>query len=280
MSKNNKLGYYPNLGERLLIHISKLIGKFFSFNNFFINQVVQSINLTSYIKFNDQKIFFKTGHNRLNWRVKSFYEEEPLMIEWLNTFNENDIFLDIGANVGTYSLPAISKSKFVYACELDPKNNSILFENILLNNFQDKCLILNFGLNENNSIEEIYYRDNSVGDALQSIARKQVIPTLENNPFKMKQILFSLDFIFENFKLIKPNKIKIDVDGNEMRVFKGGEKTILSADEIYYEDNGLDEDNFIIKKILVNNFKIHKEKSANRNVNDNLIRNIIFKKIN
>lgn len=280
MSKNEKLGYYPNLGERILIRISKLVGQFFSFNNFFINQVVQSINLTNYIVFNNQKIFFRTGHNRLNWRVKSFYDEEPLMIEWLNTFNENDIFLDIGANVGTYTLPAISKSKFVYACELDPKNNSILFENILLNNFQDKCLILNFGLNENNSIEEIFYRDNSVGDALQSIARKQVIPTLENNPFKMKQILFSLDFIFENFQLSKPNKIKIDVDGNELRVFKGGEKTILSADEIYYEDNGLDEDNFIIKKILENNFKIHEEKSANRNVNDNLIRNIVFKKIN
>ena len=280
MSKNEKLGYYPNLGERILIRISKLVGQFFSFNNFFINQVVQSINLTNYIVFNNQKIFFRTGHNRLNWRVKSFYDEEPLMIEWLNTFNENDIFLDIGANVGTYTLPAISKSKFVYACELDPKNNSILFENILLNNFQDKCLILNFGLNENNSIEEIFYRDNSVGDALQSIVRKQVIPTLENNPFKMKQILFSLDFIFENFQLSKPNKIKIDVDGNELRVFKGGEKTILSADEIYYEDNGLDEDNFIIKKILENNFKIHEEKSANRNVNDNLIRNIVFKKIN
>ena len=130
------------------------------------------------------------------------------MIEWLKSFNKNDVFLDVGANIGIYTLPAITKCKFTYASELDFKNSAILFENLIINKFQDKCLIINFGMNNKNNIEEIYYRENSVGDALQSVGREQIIPTKKNSPFQIKQLCFSLDYIFESFKLDYPTKKK------------------------------------------------------------------------
>lgn len=273
-----RLGYVPNSKDKFINFFAKLFAKLFSKNNYFTNQIVQNIDLKNFIEFENKKIYFKTGHNRLNWRVNSFYTEEPIMTDWIKSFNKNDIFLDIGANVGIYTLPAITKCKYCYAAELDIKNLSLLFENLILNNFNDKCLIINFGLNENNSVEEIFYRDNSLGDALQSIGREQIIPTQKNNPFKIRQFLFSLDYIFENFNLEYPNKIKIDVDGNEKRVFDGGKKTILNADEIYYEDNDLGEDKTIISEIL-KQFKIEKEEPVNRSVDGKNIRNILFKKI-
>ena len=61
------------------------------------------------ITFDGKEIFFKTGHNRLNSRVERFFIDEPLLIEWIRHFSSDDIFLDIGANVGTYSLAALSK---------------------------------------------------------------------------------------------------------------------------------------------------------------------------
>tara|TARA_B100000795_G_C22731260_1_gene411474 strand:+ start:206 stop:1030 length:825 start_codon:yes stop_codon:yes gene_type:complete len=273
-----ELGYDATLKDKIINFFSKPISKILSNNNYFTNQIIQNIDLKNHITFEGKKIYFKTGHNRLNWRVNSFYDEEPIMIDWLKSLNKDDIFLDIGANVGTYTLPAITKCKYTYASELDVKNCSLLLENLIINDFCDKCLILNFGMSEKNSIEEIYYRDNSVGDALQSIGREQLIPTKKKSPFNIKQFVFSLDYIFENFNLKYPSKIKIDVDGNEKKVFDGGKKVILNAKEIYYEDNGLDEDKPIIEEIL-KKFEIKKELSANREVDGKKIRNILFSKI-
>ena len=46
------------------------------------------------------------------------------MIEWIRSFSKQDIFLDIGANVGIYTMAALSKNCKVYSVELDPKNVS------------------------------------------------------------------------------------------------------------------------------------------------------------
>ncbi len=273
-----EFGYTPSFSDRLINNIAKFFSKILSINNYFINEIYQNIDLKNYINFEGKKIYFKTGHNRLNWRVKSFNTEEPIMTDWLKSFKENDIFLDIGANVGIYTLPAITKCKFTYASELDIKNNAILFENLIINKFQNKCLIINFGMSDKNNIEEIYYRENSIGDALQSVGREQIIPTNKKSPFQIKQFLFSLDYIFESFKLEYPTKIKIDVDGNEKKVFDGGKKVILNAKEIYYEDNDLDEDKKIIEEIL-KTFKIKHEEPAARGIRGRKIRNILFSRI-
>ena len=273
----NEYGYVPSIYKKIINKIAKFFSKILSVNNYLVNEIIQNINLKNHINFEGKKIYFKTGHNRLDWRVKSFYSEEPMMIDWLKSFKENDIFLDIGANVGIYTLPAISKCKFVYASELDMKNNAILFENLVKNDFQNKCLIINFGVSDKNNIEKIFYRDNSVGDALQSIGREQIIPTRKNSPFYIKQFCFSLDYIFESFKLEYPTKIKIDVDGNEKKVFEGGKRVILNAKEIYYENNDLYEDKEIIKEIL-KTFEIKKEEFPPNTIEDKKESNILFVK--
>ena len=91
----------------------------------------------------------------------------------------------------------------------------------------------------------------------------------------MKQFCLSLDYIFESFKLEYPTKIKIDVDGNEKKVFEGGKKVILNAKEIYFEDNDLGEDKEIIKEIL-KTFKIENEEPSVRRVDGKKLRNILF----
>jgi len=52
------------------------------------------------------------------------------MIDWLTSFKSSDIFLDVGANVVTYSIPAALASKLVVAVELDPSNISCLYANV------------------------------------------------------------------------------------------------------------------------------------------------------
>ena len=44
-------------------------------------------------------------------RFASFFDKEPETIDWIKTFKANEIFYDIGANIGVFSLFAASLLK-------------------------------------------------------------------------------------------------------------------------------------------------------------------------
>lgn len=275
-------GYENSIFRKIIIFIVHFFMNllFLKKNSEYSNEFSRILNSYSKkkITFDGYEIFFKTGHNRLDSRVERFFIDEPLLIEWIKKFNSDDIFLDIGANVGTYSMAALSKGSFVYSIEMDLNNSAVLFENIFLNKFYNKSVILPFGVGSKDNLETIFYRDFTPGDCLQSIGREAQIPTIKRNPFQIKQPIFSLDKVFENLSLKQPTKIKIDVDGNEKFVFEGGKKVILNANEIYYEDIGSNEDKEVIDTILKSNFYISSEMSATNQLAGRVDRNILFTK--
>jgi len=281
-----KIGFKPTDRIKLIRWLTRLIIKMLRLDgvNMFSNELIQSLDPKNSFQFREEKFYFRTGHGRLNWRVNSFFSEEPLIVEWLEEMKENDIFLDIGANVGTYTIPTCAFVKKCYAVELDFNNIQLLFDNLHMNKLSDKCLILPFPLHKDTSVQDIYYRDFSKGDALQSVSRPS--PFLSKSEinsklgFTINQLCFSLDDIFDIFDLDLPNKIKIDVDGNEEFVINGGRKIIMQAQEVYFESNGLDDqsDNNIINEFKNNGFKIIKQmKSVNVAFENS--KNILFKKI-
>ena len=234
---------------RLLCFVTRLNG-----NNCVSNILIQHIDPVAHLPYNvngeKRELLFRTGHGRLFWRVKSFYDEEPLMISWLSTLSDDDVFLDVGGNIGIYSIPAALRCSIVIVCELDPINVGILHENIHLNKLDDKVIIIPFGVGESNSLGMVHYREISKGDALQSINRPQQIPTLQPKPFVRPQLIFQLDWLFTVFDCPKPTKIKIDVDGNEAALWAGGKETICDAEEIYFEC-GSDEECLKIKASII-----------------------------
>ncbi len=52
----------------------------------------------------DYKIY--TSNELEEYRADSFYTKEPETVAWIDSFNDNEIFFDIGANIGIYSLYA------------------------------------------------------------------------------------------------------------------------------------------------------------------------------
>ncbi len=72
---------------------------------------------------------------------RNFFTKQPETVAWIDGFNSNDVFFDLGSNVGIYSLyAAINKLCMTYSFELYHTNYYRLLENISLNNFQDICL--------------------------------------------------------------------------------------------------------------------------------------------
>jgi len=101
------------------------------------------------------------------------------MVDWLRTFSSQDVFLNIGANVGLYTVPAALQGCKTYAVELDLLNCAVLQENVWLNKVTDLVTIFPLALGNSEELTKVFYRDFSPrgGDALQSLAQPSQLDT-------------------------------------------------------------------------------------------------------
>ena len=89
------------------------------------------------------KLEFYTPNRLSFFRVKTFSTKEPETLDWIDQFQENKIFWDVGANIGLYSCYAAKKKLCkVYAFEPSIFNLEWLGRNIFLNNLTDKIVVL------------------------------------------------------------------------------------------------------------------------------------------
>ena len=74
----------------------------------------------------------------MRWRAKTFLKKEPTTLEWLQSLEPESILIDIGANVGIYSIPsALFHVSKVVCVEPEPRSYSSLLRNIEINNIPE-----------------------------------------------------------------------------------------------------------------------------------------------
>ena len=191
------------------------------------------------------------------WRCETIFTNEPLIVDWINTFDSNTIFLDIGANIGLYThLAKCMNPRFIYCCELDFLNMSLLYESLVLNNFHEDIMILPFPASSENSTCNMFYRDLTSGDALQSLNRPTKYSTRFGLSHQFQHLSFSLDYIFSTFTLHYPTHIKIDVDGNDLAVLNGSINLLKNANQVYFEQDLDDEAQESLNLLLELGFEV------------------------
>ncbi|MGR3302431.1 MAG: FkbM family methyltransferase [Candidatus Scalindua sp.] len=163
-------------------------------------------------------------------RAKTILTKEPETIEWINGFNEADVFWDIGANVGVYSLCAAMKGLSVLAFEPSPSNYYLLCKNIEINKMDDKISAYCVAVNNNTKLDTLYMPNTDLGGAFNSLGEAV---NWQGKTFtvslKQATVGFSIDDFIKQFKPLFPNHIKIDVDGIEDRIIKGGNNTFKDS---------------------------------------------------
>ena len=81
------------------------------------------------------RMVFVTPNAFTKGRVDSIYSKEPCTLEWIAEFKPDDILVDVGANVGMYSIWAAATRKIkVFAFEPEAQNYALLNRNILAAN--------------------------------------------------------------------------------------------------------------------------------------------------
>lgn len=142
---------------------------------------------------------------------------EPNETKFFDTLiSEFDIFINIGANIGYYSLRALSQNKYTISFEPDMLNASRLMKNVKANNFESNFEFFPIGLSEAPSLLKLYGQ--STGASLMKGWAGQTDGTI----ISVNTIDRILNNRFENEKIL----MLIDVEGAEYNVLNGGKEFI------------------------------------------------------
>ena len=221
----------------MIKNLAKIIFKVLLFLDKILNLLFKRsfiIHLSDFIekqvKIDD--MLFHVPNSLIQLRVNSFYEKEPETIDWINSFEKDSIFWDIGSNIGLYSIYAAKqKDAKVFSFEPSTSNLRILSRNIFINKLSNQIYLIPLALNSQNSlnfskIKESTFRE---GGAENSFS---VDYNWEGKSFKPKNeyntLGTSIDFLIKNKIIPLPNYIKIDVDGIEHLILRGGIETLKS----------------------------------------------------
>ena len=185
--------------------------------------------------------------------LNGFYEKEQLIfLDKICNKDEITHFLDIGANIGYYSL-YFKKINNIFAFEPNKKNFLRLKENNELNNLNIK--MYNFGLSNTNSDSEIWYtnKDKMGGSTIYEKNDPELKKYNYKNIIKEKILTKKLDDIIDinNSKIL----VKIDVERHEKKVLEGMTKMIEQNNIIMQIEIGHDQKNEVFSYINKLNLK-------------------------
>jgi FkbM family methyltransferase len=170
-----------------------------------------------------------------SWRA-SFSRREPWTVAWLESeTRRGDTVYDIGANVGVFSLIGATLLRgegLVVAFEPGFSSYARLCENIALNGLSSMVVPVPLALSSISGLQAFTYRTEDPGQSRHAFSADAWTPAASDSHKRYTQpmVAVTLDEVVRLFRLPRPNLVKLDVDGAEAHVLRGGRHT-LSAPE-------------------------------------------------
>ncbi len=144
------------------------------------------------------------------WRAETFYIKEPETIAWIQSFSTFDSFIDIGANIGVYSLYAAHLFPLMPIYSLEPSR------------YNYESLVINIKLN---SFSNVHAYPMGAGDKLiqSRFLDADCMPGASGGKVSSQGYLVSVTTIAHIIDGHTPAyyNVKIDIDGGELSVIKG-----------------------------------------------------------
>tara|TARA_A100001015_G_C14967861_1_gene703791 strand:- start:376 stop:1194 length:819 start_codon:yes stop_codon:yes gene_type:complete len=250
----------------ILIKITSSFNAGRYFNDLILNNISKN---KIEIVHGELKLIFYTPNRLCYWRAKTFLSKEPETIDWIDEFKENEIFWDIGSNIGLYSCYAASKKINVISFEPSVFNLEILAKNIFKNRLENKITIVPLALSNTTGIKNFNMSSTEQGGAMSSLAEK----LFNQDGIEIKKIfnynLLSIEpktiCSLMNFK--SPHHIKIDVDGIEHLIVSSLDGILHNTKSILVEVDQKFMNNLksIEKFLMNNNFRLKVAKKENEN---------------
>jgi FkbM family methyltransferase len=165
-------------------------------------------------------------------RGMSLLTKQPGTIAWIDRFESDGVFWDVGANVGVYSLYAARRGVArVVAIEPAAVNYFLLAANSEANGLDDRIDCLLLGLGAGRAVARL--------DVSQFAAAHSFSFRADRQRFTARQtaLVLSMDELVEEYGVPCPNYIKIDAPGMIEPIIAGGARTLARPEvrEIHVE---------------------------------------------
>lgn len=164
---------------------------------------------------NGSKLFVCAGETGLTGNIYTGLHEFQDMAFLLHVLRDDDLFIDVGANVGSYTILACSSiGARGYAFEPIPTTYKRLVENIHLNHLDNRVECLNIGVGGKQGRIDFTANMDTTNHALVSGEQNKNTVSVE---------VSTLDTVLKDEL---PALIKIDVEGYEAAVLEGALETL------------------------------------------------------
>jgi FkbM family methyltransferase len=177
-------------------------------------------------------LHYCTPNKLTAWRVKTLFSKEPHTLAWIAEFGADEIFVDIGANVGMYTIwAARTRGLKVFAFEPESQNYALLNRNILQNGLGEQVRAYCTGLGNETGYGDMYLSELRTGGSCHAVGERLNFK-LEHFETELVQgcHFTTLDTLVAGGTVPAPNHIKIDVDGFEHKVIQGAAATLENPD--------------------------------------------------
>ena len=178
--------------------------------------------------------------NRLSTkRMETLFSKEPTTIPWLDSIEPGEVLVDVGANVGIYSIYAgLIRGAEVHAFEPEALNYAELNKNIYINSMHDRVTAWCMAMLDRHEVDRLFLGGFAEGLSHHDFgentwkADKDFGPLQTRKDARLRQgcVSYSLDALVADGSIPAPHHIKIDVDGLEHLVVNGCQGQLTGED--------------------------------------------------
>jgi FkbM family methyltransferase len=181
---------------------------------------------------------FLTPNQHVAWRVQTLFTKEPDTIEWMRKFEPGQTLFDVGANIGQYSMLAAKAGVNVHAFEPEAQNFALLVRNLAVNAslLGGRCVAWPVALSDHAALDIMHLSGMIAGGSCHAFADSVDFHGKPKDfPYSQGSISTTLDIFAAKYG--PPDHIKIDVDGFEHLVIRGGNVVLNRARSVLIEIN-------------------------------------------
>lgn len=142
------------------------------------------------------------------------------------------VVMDIGANYGALTIPMARCAKEVYAFEPQRPAFAAMAANVALNNLEN-VICENAGLSNHGGFIEVPRLNFNIANNIGGLSMKEALPPGTECPTYTVKCT-TLDQYASDMNITKLDFIKMDVEGMEELVLRGGESTIRKLKPLMY----------------------------------------------
>ena len=144
------------------------------------------------------------------------------------TVGPNDVFIDVGAHIGSYTIPVAKKAQKVIAFEPNKYTFELLTKNITLNHLTN-IEAYNVAVSKKRGVVSFMYENHSAYSRILDGSQSSNTTVIENAKQPYTNNIHLVNTIDLDSVLLKEDRvdwIKIDVEGHELDVLEGAMQTI------------------------------------------------------